>query len=231
VLCVGKMIHGVLFDLDGTLVDSERETAEAMARAMARGLGIAITQDDRDFIIGRSWVAIYERLLGRYALRWSREELIEATAAAREEVFAEMGVTILPGAREVIGRFADRALGLVTGSSRVEAGQMLRALGIEASFRCVVTAEDVPSKPAPDGYLRAAAALGVEPGHCLVVEDSAAGIAAGRAAGCVVIGVRAGNFHGQDQTAAHHVIDTLEALTASLVDQVAAAARAHYGAR
>jgi len=225
------VIRAVLFDLDGTFVDSERETAEAMARALARGQNVAIAQDDRDFIIGRSWVAIYERLATRYTLAWSRDELIAATAETRDEVFAEMGVTILPGAREVVARFADRPVALVTGSSRVEAGQMLRALGIEASFRCVVTAEDVPSKPAPDGYLRAAAALGVEPGHCLVVEDSAAGIAAGRAAGCVVIGVRAGNFHGQDQTAAHHVIDTLEALTASLVDQVAAAARAHYGAR
>ena len=55
-------IRGFLFDLDGTLVDSERETAEAMARALRRGQGIAIEQYDRDFIIGRSWVAIYDSL-------------------------------------------------------------------------------------------------------------------------------------------------------------------------
>ena len=71
------MIRGFLFDLDGTLVDSERETAEAMARALWRGQGIAIEQYDRDFIIGRSWIAIYDSLKARYPqLTWSREETI-----------------------------------------------------------------------------------------------------------------------------------------------------------
>jgi HAD superfamily hydrolase (TIGR01509 family) len=225
------VIRAVLFDLDGTFVDSERETAEAMARAISRGQGIAIDQDDRDFIIGRSWVAIYERLAVRYALAWSRDELIAATADLREEVFAEMGVTILPGAREVVARFGDVPAALVTGSSRVEADQMLRALGLEGAFRFTVTAEDVPrSKPAPDGYLMAIRALGVEPHECVVIEDSAAGIAAGLAAGCAVIAVKAGNFHGQDQSGAHRVIETLEELTPSLAGEVAAAVRAHYGA-
>src|SRR5437870_3587651 len=98
------MVQAVLFDLDGTLVDSERETAEAMARALARGLGVVVDQDDRDFIIGRSWIAIYDRLVARYALGWTRAEVIAATTAAREEVFAEVGITVLPGARDAVAR-------------------------------------------------------------------------------------------------------------------------------
>ena len=212
-------IRAVLFDLDGTLVDTERESAEAMARALA-GHGVACDQDDRDFIIGRSWVAIYDRLRERYAhLRWSRDELIAATAAAREGVFAELGITVLPGAREAVARFAAYPRALVTGSSRVEAAQALAALGLAGLFDPVIAAEDVErSKPYPDGYLAAARALGVDPRDCLVVEDSLAGIAAGLAAGCAVIGVRAGNFHGQDQTAAHRIIDTLDELTDALID-------------
>jgi sugar-phosphatase len=227
------VVQAVLFDLDGTLVDSERETAEAMARALARGQGVTVDQSDRDFIIGRSWIAIYDRLKERYPLTWTRAEVIAATTAAREQVFAEVGITVLPGAREAVERFAHVGRALVTGSSRDEAAQALRALGMIHTFAPMVCAEDVTrSKPAPDGYLAAIRGLGHAAEACVVVEDSTAGIAAGRAAGCAVIGVRAGNFDGQDQSGAHRVIETLEELTLELVDQVgqlAARARSSYG--
>jgi len=224
-------MKALLFDLDGTLVDTERESAEAMARALA-GQGVTIEQPDRDFVIGRSWVAIYERIKERYGVAWSRDELIAATAEAREGVFAELGITVLPGAREVVHRFAGHARALVTGSSRVEARQALVALGLVEAFTPVIAAEDVPrSKPAPDGYLAALAALGVAPADAVVIEDSAAGIAAGRAAGCHVIAVRAGNFAGQDQAAAHVIVETLDEITEELLRRVAAAGAPDYGPR
>jgi sugar-phosphatase len=217
------VVRGFLFDLDGTLVDSERETAEAMARALQRGHGIAIEQYDRDFIIGRSWIAIYDSLKSRYPqLTWNREETIARTAMLREEVFAEIGVTVLPGAKEVLAWTCEQPRALVTGSSRAEAVQVLPLIGPEAHFDVIFAAEDVPrSKPHPDGYQRAMQALGLAPHECLVIEDSEAGIEAGRSAGCLVVAVRAGNFGGWRQDHAHHVIDTLADLTPSLVDQVA----------
>ena len=217
-------VRAILFDLDGTLVDSERESAEAMARALAGGLELTITQADRDFIIGRSWVDIYTHLRGAYPqLAWSREELIAATASARDQVFAEVGVTVLPGALAAVERFARLPRAIVTGSSRVEAAQALAALGLAGAFGAVIASEDVPrSKPAPDGYLAAARALGVDPRDCLVVEDSASGIAAGLAAGCRVIAVEAGNFAGHEQSSAHRVIATLELLTWELLAELAA---------
>jgi HAD superfamily hydrolase (TIGR01509 family) len=213
------VFRAILFDLDGTLVDSERECAEAMARALERGRGLRIDQADRDFIVGRSWVDIHRQLAGRYpAMTWTMAELIAATAAAREEVIAERGITILPGAVEAVRRFAHLGLAIVTGSSRVEAAQSLAALGLADRFAVVVASEDVPrSKPAPDGYLAAAAALGVAPSECLGIEDSAHGIAAGHAAGARVLAVRAGNYAGHDQSAAHHVIDSLEELGEELL--------------
>ncbi|MDQ3368221.1 MAG: HAD family phosphatase [Myxococcota bacterium] len=218
------MIRGFLFDLDGTLVDSERETAEAMARAFQRGQGITLEPYDREFIIGRSWVAIYDSLKSRYPhLTWNREETIAQTAMLRDEVFAELGITVLPGAREVLRWTRAYPRALVTGSSRIEATQVLPLIGPEAAFDVIFASEDVNrSKPAPDGYQAAMAVLGLAPHECLVLEDSVNGIAAGRAAGCLVVAVRAGNFGGWDQAAAHHVIETLEAFTPSLVEQLVA---------
>lgn len=218
------MTRGFLFDLDGTLVDSERETAEAMARALLRGQGIAIEQYDRDFIIGRSWLAIYDSLASRYPqLTWNREETIARTAMQRDEVFAEIGITVLPGVREALAWTRQHPRALVTGSSRVEVTQVLPLIGDVAHFETIVAAEDVSrSKPAPDGYEKAMATLGLSPRDCVVIEDSEAGIAAGRTAGCLVIAVRAGNFGGWNQSGAHRVIDTLEELTPSLVDQLVA---------
>lgn len=215
--------QAVLFDLDGTLVDSERESAEAMARALAGG-GVDVAQEDRDFIIGRSWVEIDRQLRSRYpGYTWSRDQLIEYTAAERELIIAEVGLPIMPGARETARRFHGRGipLGVVTGSSRREAAQALAVLGLEDCFGIVLAAEDVAtSKPAPEGYLAAAAALAAAPRCCLVVEDSTAGIAAGLAAGAAVVAVRAGNFSGQDQSRAHRVIETLEELTDELVTEL-----------
>ncbi len=205
----------LLFDLDGTLVDSERESAEAMARVYATQYGVTISQADRDYVIGRSWVAIYQRMQELYPrVALSRADLIAAVALVREDVFTEGGITILPGARELLARSAGMRRALVTGSSRVEAAQALKHLGDHARFDVVMAAEDVEhSKPHPIGYLQAAAALGVAPADCVVIEDSQAGIAAGRAAGCTVVAVVAGNFAQWDQSGAHHIVATLEVLT------------------
>jgi len=217
------VFRGFLFDLDGTLVDTERESGEAMARALLRGQGITIEQYDRDFIIGRSWMAIYDSLKQRYPqLAWTRDEVIAQTATLREEVFAEVGVTIMPSAREVLAWTRGYPRAIITGSARAEAMQVLPLIGPDAHFDVIVAAEDVPrSKPHPDGYQKAMAALGLAPHECLVIEDSESGIHAGRSAGCLVVAVRAGNFGGWRQDHAHHVIDTLAELTPSLVDQLA----------
>jgi beta-phosphoglucomutase-like phosphatase (HAD superfamily) len=98
---------------------------------------------------------------------------------------------------------------------------VLDRLGDVARFDIVLAAEDVPhSKPDPTGYLNAMTALGLAPSDCLIIEDSVNGIAAARAAGCVVVAARAGNFGGWDQSGAHRVLDTLEELTPGLVDEL-----------
>jgi len=215
-------IRAILFDLDGTLVDSERESAEAMARALEAGQGITIGQDDRDHVIGRSWVDIHRSLQSRYpSLAWTLSELIAETSVIREKMFEESGIEPLPGALGALERFAHLPKAIVTGSSRAEAEHALRSLAIRHHFDALFAAEDVPtSKPHPAGYLSAAQALQVDPAHCVVLEDSTAGIAAGRAAGAWVVAIRQGNFANQDQSQAHRIIDSLDEVTADLLEEL-----------
>ncbi len=228
------VIDAYLFDLDGTLIDSERETGEALARVLLRGQGIAIDQADRDFVIGRSWVAIYDNLRGRYPqLAWSREEMVERTAHLRHEVFEERGLAVLPGARAVLARTESSPRALVTGSSRVEVAQVLASPAAQRGARGRAAAARVRrdhrrrgrrAQQAGAGRLprRGGRCSASPPERCLVIEDSRAGIAAGRAAGCVVVAVRAGNFGGWDQSHAHRVIATLDELTPALVAELEA---------
>ncbi|MBK9071635.1 MAG: HAD family phosphatase [Myxococcales bacterium] len=215
------MFAAVCFDLDGTLIDSESLTAEAMARVFWRDQGVALDEADRAQIVGHSWAAIDVHLRAKHpALTWSRAQMIAATAAERERVFAEANLAGIPGAAAAVARCAGLKRALVTGSSRVEAIQALRLLDLVAAFDAVVTADDVAtSKPSPEGYLKALHEMRIKPSAAIVVEDSEPGIAAGRAAGCFVVAVRAGAHPSHRHDAAHIQLTSLDDLTPEALRQ------------
>jgi len=215
------MFAAVCFDLDGTLIDSETLTAEAMARVFLREQGVTLDEEDRAQIVGRSWAAIDAHLRAKHAaLTWTRTQMIAATARERDRVFAEARLAGMPGAAAAVLRCSALKRALVTGSSRVEAIQALRLLNLVAAFDAVVTADDVKtSKPSPEGYLAALQQLGVKPRAAVVVEDSEPGIAAGLAAGCFVVAVRAGAHPSHSHEAAHVRLASLAELTAEALSQ------------
>ncbi len=213
----GGAYTALCFDLDGTLVDSEGEAADAIALALAP-IGRELSPDERDFVVGHSFVEIYKYIHRRKPLPFDINQLEDAVYHARVQLFKHHGAAELPAARDIV-RWAQvhYPLALVTGSTRREAALMLDALQLTDCFQVILCAGEYPAgKPAPDPYLRAAALLDLPATCCLAIEDSTAGIAAARAAGMGCVAVRAGNRYGQDQSAAHLIIDSLQNLPEAL---------------
>ncbi|MCZ4121252.1 HAD family hydrolase [Streptomyces sp. H39-S7] len=182
-------LEAVLFDMDGTLVDTEGVWWDAVA-ATASALGHTLTEADVPDVLGRSVGHTTGHLLAVTGTGRTREHL----AAELDARFAELvarGVRPRPGATALVA--ALRAEGvtaaLVSASPRRVVDLVLDVLGRE-NFAVTVTADDTArTKPAPDPYLAAARLLGVRPAHCVAVEDTPTGVASAEAAGCRVLAV------------------------------------------
>jgi HAD superfamily hydrolase (TIGR01509 family) len=206
-----------LFDLDGTLVDSERENVESVVLALRR-YDAEMTDDERGFVIGHSWNEIYAMVTRNHGLTVPMRELIDAAVEEKDALIAKTGHRALPGAVELVRRLAGRAkLAVVSGASGKEVRDALTGIGVRDLFPTIVAAEDYAhGKPSPEPYLKGLAAVGAAAGRTLVIEDATPGIQAARAAGLRVIGVQAGNFAGYDLSQADAVVQTLAQVTDEL---------------
>ena len=214
----------VLFDLDGTLVDSERENIESVVLA-ARRWGAELTAEERDFVVGHSWNEIHARIVGNHRLELPMAVLIEAAVEEKRALMAA-GYRALAGAVAAVRRLGRRSkLAVVSGASHGEVVDAVESLGVTDAFAFLLGAEDYPrGKPAPDPYALAMRRLGAAPARTIVLEDATPGILSALAAGARVVGVRAGNFSGYDLSSAHVVVETLDDVTDELVDRLVSGA-------
>ncbi|WP_421413235.1 sugar phosphatase [Serratia plymuthica] len=179
---------GFLFDLDGTLVDSLPAVERAWVNwAKRRGIN---PQDVLDFIHGKQAITSL-----RHFMPGESEAAIQQEFLLLEQVEAQDtdGVTALPGAAALLARLnaLDIPWAIVTSGSIPVATARRNAGGLPQP-EVFITAEQVKhGKPQPDAYLMGAERLGLAPQDCVVVEDAAAGILSGLAAGCQVIAVNA----------------------------------------
>ncbi|MFI8243751.1 HAD-IA family hydrolase [Streptomyces sp. NPDC085866] len=177
-------LQAVLFDMDGTLVDTERLWWEAVEQVAGRPL----TEADQPEVLGRP----VEHTAAWLAAAADRTEADLAAELHREfAARVRTGIVPRPGALDLLDALAAAEVptALVTASPRAVADVVLDALGAER-FAVSVTADDTArTKPAPDPYLAACRALGVDPAACVAVEDTETGVASAEAAGCAVLAV------------------------------------------
>jgi len=212
-------LRAVLFDHDGTLVDSE-PVHHRLWNGVLAAYGVAVAEADYQLrYAGLPCRANAEDLVRRFGLAVAPEALAEAKNAATRAFLARAAFPLMPGVPEAVEEL-DRLglkLGVVTGANGHGVRRTLGAYGLAGRFAVVVTCDDVArSKPAPDCYLLAARKLGLDPGDCVALEDTGHGLQAAHGAGmpCLALPTPMSRHHDFSQALA--VLDGLPAAVAHL---------------
>ncbi|BBX37852.1 phosphoglycolate phosphatase [Mycolicibacterium mageritense DSM 44476 = CIP 104973] len=183
-------MKAVLWDMDGTLVDSEKLWDVSMHALYAR-MGAVLTPEVRESTLGGSAETVMRIVYEDVGLEPDPVAMAESEDWLHDytgDLF-EQGLPWRPGAQELLDRLltAGIPMALVTNTRRDLAERALESIG-RHYFSVTVCGDEVPSgKPAPDPYLRAAELLGLPAERCLAVEDSVTGTASAEAAGCPVL--------------------------------------------
>lgn len=185
------MTRAAIWDLDGTLADSEDYHWSAWRDTLAPE-GVTITYEQFLASFGQKNDRILRDWLGANIDAARIQHIGDAKEAEYRRLARERGLVALPGAAEWVAQLRDAGWKQAIGSSapRLNVETMLHALKMDQAFDAVITAEDVTAgKPDPQVFMAAAFRLHVPPSRCIVVEDAAAGIEAARRAGMRSIGV------------------------------------------
>jgi len=214
------VIQGVVFDLDGVLIQSE-EIWDAVREAYVRERG------------GRYDAEIQRAMMGMSSTEWSRylhetAGIADEPEAINDEVVRRMleayrdHLPLIDGAVDAVRRLGARyPLGLASSSNRPLIDTVLAVTGLTGAFSATVSSEEVArGKPAPDVYLEASRRLGADPTRCAAIEDSHGGIRAARAAGMRVIAIPNASYPPDEEALrlADVTIRGLDQLTPELVD-------------
>lgn len=180
-----QLPYGIIFDMDGVLVDSEEFICKAACLMFAE-LGLHVKPDDFVPFIGMG----ENRYLGGVAEKYQFSIDIDAIKKRTYDIYLDIirgELKPLPGVKAFIEqcRKQGRSLAVASSADRRKVEGNLREIGLAANlFSTVITGEDVVhKKPAPEIFLLAAHRLKLNPAHCLVIEDAVSGVAAAKAAG------------------------------------------------
>jgi phosphoglycolate phosphatase len=209
-------VSGVVFDLDGTLVDSRRDIAEAANHALDKNGFAKLPHDELESYVGDGAPA----LLSRAARLDVKDEKIRVLIADFLDYYADHPIDhtpLMPGALHALDELRSYTLGVCTNKPRRTSLAVIHGLKLEARFSGVVAGDDLPQrKPDPAPVLETARRMGVPVSEVLMVGDGPQDVLSGRAAGAYTVGVRGGiqSFERLAAAEPHAMLDTLADLPA-----------------
>jgi len=208
------MPDAYLFDMDGTLIDTEVLWVEATA-LFFKDYGLDVPPErTRSIVYGRAWPDVHATIVAEHppVAHLALQEMDAAMRPHFERMRNERDVRIEPSIA-LLRRLAEhRPVTIVSGSHRADVAHGIEMMGLGELIPFFLGAEDYsPGKPHPACYLNAAERLAVAPEACVVFEDSAAGVSAAKAAGMYCVALQRENSAHEDVSAADRVLSDLSA--------------------
>ena len=211
-ILIQMTLKAILFDHDGTLVDSEVTHFQLWQEILDKYKVELSEQDYKDFHSGTPTPRNAEILVEKYKLNITPRVLAEEKEKITHEFLALNTFSLMPDSLATIQYFHKMGLklGVVTGAGRFGVSSTLQGHRLEQYFDVITTGEDVTnSKPDPAVYLLAMKRLGVKPNECIAIEDTENGIRSAIAAGLICCAVRNNYSAGHDLSIATAVFDSM----------------------
>lgn len=184
-----KPVRGVLFDMDGVVLDTEKLYCRFWREA-AMALGYPMTVEQALGMRSLNAQAGQAKLESYFGPGVSREAMKQKRVELMDAYVQIHGIDPKPGIHELLRELKRRGIrtAITTSSPMDRVRRYLKPLGLLDQFDCLCSGHDVPrGKPEPDIYLHGAASIGLEPCECLAIEDSHAGVLSASRAGCLTV--------------------------------------------
>jgi HAD superfamily hydrolase (TIGR01509 family) len=206
---VCAMVEGLVFDMDGLMIDSERLYFQA-EREIGRRFGKEVREETLWRMMGRKPEESIEIFVEEVGIPMAPGEVLEMRQRLMRELL-QSDLVAMPGLDHIIGAFEKRLkLAIATGAPREFVDIAVDKLKIRKKFAVLQSSDEIErGKPDPEIYVTTCRKLGIAPAHCVVLEDSENGAAAGKGAGCYVIAVPSAYTNRQDFSRADFIAGDL----------------------